>query len=81
LLGLFSLVTLMAHQLLQSDALCLRQTAWYSKELPTFADTIALVQQQLWPSEGFWMSCNEPDTVKIPKALLEPLTDALAYAA
>ena len=81
LLGLYSLVTLFAHQLLQGHELPARKAAWYSKELPTFADTIALVRQQLWPSEGFWMSCNEPDMVNIPKALLDRLTDTLAFAA
>lgn len=81
LLGLFSLVTLFAHQLLQEQNLAARQAAWYAKSVPTFADTIALVRQHLWPVEGFWMSCNEPDMVKIPKALLARLTDALAYAA
>ena len=81
LLGLFSLVTLLAHQLLQGKELRARQAVWYTKEVPTFADTIALVRQQLWPVEGFWMSCDDADMVKIPKALLERFTDALAYAA
>lgn len=81
LLGLFSLVTLFAHHLLQGHELVPRQTAWYAKEVPTFADTIALVRGHLWPLEGFWMSQNEPDMVKIPRALLERFTDALAYAA
>jgi len=47
LLGLFSLVTLVAHELLNGQALPVRQTAWYTKTLPTFADTLALVRQQL----------------------------------
>lgn len=81
LLGLFSLVTLFAHHLLQEQELRARQAAWYTKELPTFADTIAFVRGQLWPVEGFWMSRGEADVVKIPKALLERFTDALAYAA
>ena len=81
LLGLYSLITLFAHQLLQGQELQARQAAWYRKELPTFADTIALVRGQLWTSEGFWMSRDEPDMLKIPKALLERLTDALAFAA
>jgi len=81
LLGLFSLVTLFAHQLLQGQELPVRQAAWYIKDAPTFADTIAFVRQQLWPVEGFWMSCDEADMVKIPRALLERLTDTLAFAA
>jgi hypothetical protein len=81
LLGLFALVTLFAHHLLQGQPLPARQAAWYTKELPTFSDTLAFVRQQLWPVAISWMSPEEPDMVKIPKVLLNRLTDALAYAA
>src|SRR5215213_9460005 len=81
LLGLFSLVSLFAHHLLQGQELPTRQAAWYTKELPTFSDTLALVRQHLWPATISWMSPAEPDMVKIPKVLLDRLTDALAYAA
>jgi hypothetical protein len=81
LLGLFSLVTLFAHDLLQGRAMPVRQAAWYTKELPTFSDTLAFVRRQLWPLSISWMSPEEGDVVKIPKALLARLTDALAYAA
>src|SRR3954466_6755206 len=39
LLGLVSLVTLLAHHLLQGHALPVRQAAWYAKARPTFIDT------------------------------------------
>lgn len=81
LLALFSLITLFAHQLLQGQGLVPRQAAWYTKEVPTFADTIALVRQHLWEVEGFWMSGAEQDMVKIPRALLQSFIDALVYAA
>jgi hypothetical protein len=81
LLGLFSLVTLLAHQLLQGREMPVRQAAWYSKALPTFSDTLAFVRQHLWPVSISWMSPEEADVVKIPKSLLDRLTDALAYAA
>jgi hypothetical protein len=81
LLGLFSLVTLFAHHLLQGQELTVRQAAWYTKALPTFSDTLAFVRQQLWPATISWMSPEEADMVKIPKTLLDRLTDALAYAA
>lgn len=80
-LGLFALVTLLAHQLLHGQNLPVRQAAWYTKELPTFSDTLAFVRQHLWPVTISWISPSEPDMVKIPKALLDRLTDALAYAA
>jgi hypothetical protein len=81
LLGLYSLVTLFAHHLLQGKALAVRQAAWYQKQRPTFSDTLALVRQQLWPVGISWMSGTKDDVVIIPKALFERLTDTLAYAA
>jgi len=81
LLGLFSLVTVFAHQILQDQVLTVRQAAWYQKALPTFSDTLALVRQQLWPVSISWMSASKDDVVIIPKALFDRLTDTLAYAA
>lgn len=81
LLALFSLVTLLAHQLLQREELPVRQAAWYQKAVPTFSDTLAYVRQQLWPVSISWMSGAKGDVVIIPKALFERLTDTLAYAA
>jgi hypothetical protein len=81
LLGLFSLITLLAHQLLRGQDLVARRAAWYQKRLPTFSDTLALVRQQLWPVSISWMSGAKGDVVIIPKALFERLTDTLAYAA
>jgi hypothetical protein len=81
LLGLFSLVTLFAHQFLQGQQLAVRQAAWYPKRLATFSDTLALVRQQLWPVRISWLSGANPDVVIIPKALYNRLTDTLAFAA
>lgn len=81
LLGLFSLITLLAHQILHGQVLVVRQAAWYQKALPTFSDTLALVRQQLWPVSISWLSGVKDDVVIIPKALFERLTDTLAYAA
>ncbi len=81
LLGLFSLVTVLAHQVLQDQTLPARSAAWYIKSLPTFSDTLALVRQQLWPAHISWISPAEPDMITIPKPLFDRLTDTLAYAA
>jgi hypothetical protein len=81
LLGLFSVVSLFAHQLLQRHDLVARQAAWYQKRLPTFSDTLALVRQHLWPVTISWISGAKDDVVIIPKALFERLTDTLAFAA
>jgi len=81
LLGLFSLVTVFAHQLLQGQVLTVRQAAWYQKALPTFSDTLALVRRELWPVSISWMSGAKDDVVIIPKLLFDRLTDTLAFAA
>jgi hypothetical protein len=68
LLGLFSLVALAAHRWLGAGALATRPTAWYAKPLPTFADTLALVRQHLWPVAFFETSDSQLDMVEIPRA-------------
>jgi hypothetical protein len=62
-----------------------RRVGWYHKSYPTFADALALVRKGLWAKETF---CGSPrktdtvtDTVKVPRALIEGLTDALCHAA
>jgi hypothetical protein len=81
LLGLFSIITLLAGQLAQEHALPVRQAVWYRKIQPTFTDAIALVRQHLWTSTHFYMSPAQADLVEIPGALLNRLTDTLCYAA
>jgi len=81
LFGLFSLVTLFAHEGLQGQALPVRQAAWYTKPLPTFVDTLALVRRELWAAPVFSLSPKSADMVEIPRSLWDRVTDALAYAA
>jgi len=81
LLGLFSLVTLLAHQTLHGRDLPARHAAWYAKPLPTFADTLALVRRHLWPVTISYLSPAQPDMVQIPRTVCDRLTDTLAFAA
>jgi hypothetical protein len=81
LCALFSLVTLLAHTLIKDQPKIVRTAAWYAKEKPTFSDALALVRRCLWSSCHFQMSHLEADIVKIPRSLLERLTDAVCYAA
>ena len=81
LLGLFSVITLLAHSLITRHGVRLPSAAWYPKTLPTFSDAIALVRQRLWAYFTFQLSTDEPDMVKVPRALLERFNDLLAYAA
>jgi hypothetical protein len=81
LLGLFSLVTLVAHQRLVHPAEVTRQAAWYRKPRPTFSDALALVRRQVWTVAVYPTSRPRTHMVKVPRALLERLTEALCYAA
>jgi len=81
LLGLFALVTVLAHGLLEDQELPARSAAWYRKPLPTFSDTLALVRRELWPVTISSTSPAQPDMVEIPRVLFERLTDTLAFAA
>jgi hypothetical protein len=80
LLGLFSLVTLLAHAQIPTRA-PIRRAAWYCKPLPTFADALALVRRHLWTKGTFHTSLPESDLVNIPRPLLNHLAELLCYAA
>jgi len=81
LLGLFSLVTLLADRSVTRCRLPIRQTAWYSKSLPTFSDALAVVRHQLWQTLAFHTSPSNTDMEKVPRSLLNRFTEALCYAA
>jgi hypothetical protein len=81
LLGVFSVVTLLAHSLSAHQSVPLRQAAWYPKSTPTFADALALVRSHLWRPANFSLSQKDYDLIQIPRPLFECLTDTLCYAA
>ena len=81
LLGLYSLTTLLAARLLAAQSLPVRREAWYAKQGATFSDTIAFVRRCLWSHQHFQLSATKADMIKVPRALLERLTETLCYAA
>jgi hypothetical protein len=80
LLGLFSLVVLLAHALHPRD-LPARQAAWYPKATATFADALAAVRRHLWASWNCAGSPAAPDVLPIPRPLWDSLHEAVCYAA
>jgi hypothetical protein len=80
LLGLFSLVTLLAHLLTQNKPFPVRSAAWYAKTEPTFSDAIALVRRHLWTRTKFTNSPTNTGFVEIPTSVLHGLVDSLCYA-
>jgi hypothetical protein len=81
LLGLFSLITLIAHRRMAPSTEVVRRAAWYRKPHPTFSDALALIRKDLWANATFHGSPAQSDTVKVPRAYLEHLTDAVCCAA
>jgi hypothetical protein len=84
LMGLFSLVTLVAHEHYHYQTTHLAPmhvAAWYTKTMPTFSDALALVRRHLWMQTTFPTSLWNSDVEKVPRALLTHLADLLCYAA
>ena len=81
LLGLFSLIALLVDRHMTRAVGVVRRAAWYHKRDPTFADALALVRKELWAHATFCASPSVTDTVKVPRAFVERLTDAVCYAA
>lgn len=81
LFGLFSLITLLADRLIKGQIIPVRSAVWYEKERPTFSDATALVRRGLLRDCHFSTSGSNRDVLKVPRSLLERLTDAVCYAA
>src|SRR5580700_1775418 len=81
LLGLFSIITLLAHDLSKSRKLKIRTAAWYPKAVPTFSDAIAAVRREIWAHQISFMSRPHRDRIEIPQHIWQRMQNALAYAA
>jgi hypothetical protein len=85
-LGLFSLVTLLAHPRMTAAATrpparVIRQAAWYRKPAPPFSDVLALVRRDPWRHQTFQASAPADDVANAPRIIIEPLTETLCYVA
>jgi hypothetical protein len=81
LLGLFSLVTLLAARLSAPARQAVTTAAWYRKKRPTFSDTLAAVRREVWREQGLVTSGRTPDVRKLRPALRNAVTYALCHAA
>jgi hypothetical protein len=79
LLGLFSLVTLLANTHARNSKIPVRQDAWYCKPLPTFSDALALVRQEFWQHRYFQLSHKQYDVRKIQPEMFNYLCNAAFY--
>ncbi len=65
LLGLFSMITLLANLHARKQKLPVQQTAWYPKKLPTFSDALSIVKETLFmqyyfPTSLFHVNIRKP---------------------
>lgn len=79
--GLFSFVTLVAHDAWTRGTPLVKGAAWYVKPTPTFVDAIALVRRSLWTHMAFQTSPSTDDLRKVPQSMADHLCDVLCYAA
>ena len=76
LLGLYSLVTLLAQVLHPTGTIPFPPTACYRKQQATFGDVLAAVRRALWGDFSYSTSAHDPNLLLIPRADLS----RLAYA-
>jgi hypothetical protein len=81
LLGLVSLVTLLAAQLRTSERKAAASSAWYRKKLPTFSDTLTAVRRHIWCEQGFLTSLPSGHGAKPGRALQHGWAYVLSHAA
>ncbi len=81
LFALFSLVTLLAHQVLAGQPCPVRDAAWSTKTRPTCSDALVLVRPTVWTQTDCRLSSAHDDRHKVPRALVDHLAHLLCYAA
>jgi len=79
LLGLFSLVVLMAQRL-HPETLPLRASGWYSKEEAAFSEVLAAVRGHVWSARNNAHSPESGQRCLIPMHLWRQVQQVLAYA-
>jgi hypothetical protein len=73
--------TCLADQPLSRSPVAILLPTWSRKDHLSFAGALALVRRERWASQSVCLSSATTDTVKVPRVLIEHLTDTLCYAA
>lgn len=81
LLGLYSLVVLLAYRLSSvHNPIRARRTAWYTKPEVTFSDVLAFVRLYLWQHLKVANAPQNTRLVQFPTSVLDELLQTLSYA-
>jgi DDE superfamily endonuclease len=81
LLGLFSLVTVLARQWSRGGQIPVAATAWYHKTEATFSDCLTLVRRHLWQARYLVNSAPQAAYVQLPREAFACLLTDLPLAA
>lgn len=81
LLGLFSVVTLLALGWHAEGSLSAKGAAWYAKGAATFSDCIRLAREKTWRKRISDGSRGGVESLQLPKSLLDALIQGLSAAA
>lgn len=81
LMGLFSLVTLVANSLQKQGQLVCQMSGWYVKKQLTFSDALAGVRRYLWQEMNFRISEEDIVYVKMSQQQHQLWQNALTWAA
>jgi hypothetical protein len=79
--GLFSLITLWAHDPYRRQTPTPRGASWYYKALPTFSDALAAVRREIWAQHDLQTSSQILDVGKLSSATVNNLINVACYAA
>ncbi len=73
LMGLFSIVTLLANTLHQQQKLEIKSSAWYAKQQPTFSDAMAAVRYEIWSEQELLTSLFEGHVHNLNQGIFKQL--------
>src|SRR5712691_9508380 len=76
LLGLYSLVVLLAQAVHPDGKVSVQQAAWYPKTQATFSDVLATVRHHLWGGVTFQTSASDPDVCLVSRTDVARLLQA-----
>lgn len=81
LMGLFSVVSVLAIGWYERGELTACGSAWYAKGEPTFSDCLALTRQKIWQKQNQTGSSAGDELLQLPKPLWEAMIQCLSRAA
>lgn len=81
LLGLYSIVCLLAMRWHADGSLTAHRSAWYAKGEPTFSDCLAMSRGKIWRDRNKPGSAAAVETIQLPVPLWEAVIQCLSRAA